>query len=871
MAAVSIIIPTLNESENIASLVDRIFSVMRDESIATEIIIVDDGSTDGTREKVADLETKYPLLLKCRDNKKGLASAVVEGAHSARYETVVVMDGDFSHSPEDIPRLVLPMYSEQKDMVIGSRYTPGGETPHWPLRRKIASKVASFPAQNLTGVDDPLSGFFAVSRDTLRSVNPDVLGYKICLEVLLGQDKAPDVKEVPISFRDRVFGNSKMTKAIIQSYFLQLIDLCGLGVPSGFWRAFLPILFTGILADTVVYWICILLGATPFLCHASAFISSLTVIVLAFQLLHPKKTSQGASLFGLSALVALFLIWLFRIGVFAFIEASSLDPIWPFLPGLAATIFSTSTVSYVFSMKVFKERRKTINQVVSFRIKLMGVIAASFALRFLFAGSFELLKEEAYYWVYAQHLDIGYLDHPPMVAYLIYVGTTLLGDSEIAVRIGAIFSWGLATCFAYRYAREISCRDNALQAAAIVSVIPAFFMYGLFMTPDAPLIACWAGTLFFLRRSLVDLDKKSWVGVGICLGLGMFSKYTITLLGPAILTFLIIDKTSRHLLIRPYPYGAAVLALLIFSPVILWNMDHEWASFLFQTQNRLEASSEFSTHEMLAFIIILLSPVGFAAALFFLFCRKKIIKSHETTNRNYLFAFTLTVVPLLIFSFFSLTKEVKFNWTSPVWLAGLPFMAMTLSKTSRILQETTQIRFLKSWKVTILVFLLAYGSLFQFFAIGIPGLPYSGGGPLWAWDKYTLKLDELVDSIEKQTGKRPVMVGMDQYKTASGLAFYRTRNREQGAGNDKNDPLSETVGRNIVGNRSAVMYDFWFNPSAYKDRPLILVSPSRSDLNDIWITADIENIGDIELIETTRNGAEASPLLYRLANVPELD
>jgi hypothetical protein len=112
-----------------------------------------------------------------------------------------------------------------------------------------------------------------------------------------------------------------------------------------------------------------------------------------------------------------------------------------------------------------------------------------------------------------------------------------------------------------------------------------------------------------------------------------------------------------------------------------------------------------------------------------------------------------------------------------------------------------------------------------------------------------------------------VVVGMDQYKTASGLAFYRTLDYEETVASSKIDPLRDTVGRNILGNRSAVMYDYWFSPDDYKDIPLIMVSPSRSDLNDLWIKKELGSISDIKVFETTRNGVNTGPLLYRLANV----
>jgi len=648
-------------------------------------------------------------------------------------------------------------------------------------------------------------------------------------------------------------------QAALKSY------ICGL--PSPFRRSLFIVLSLVFLADALISLAAVHAGFSFFSTHAAGFAGSLVVMLLmrhrlSTNELHPNSLIDTR--FGL----ALFLIWLIRIGTFSFLQTSTPLSSWPLLPMLASALVSAASIAYIAFSRAGSGRSAAAPD---YRLVLLGVIAVSLLLRFLFAGSFELLKEEAYYWAYAQHLDIGYLDHPPMVAVLIKITTLLYGDSELAIRAGALFCWIVAVIFGYRYGADISNQNTALQSALIMAVVPGFFMFGLFMTPDAPLIAFWSGSLFYLRRALVDLDRKSWIGAGICLGLGLASKYTIALLGPAVLVFLLIDKASRHLLLRPYPYGAALLALLVFSPVIIWNMQHEWASFLFQTQNRLEASSEFSTHELLLFILILLSPVGFAAALFFFFGRKKFLNSGHIDQRNYRFAAILTILPLLIFFYFSLSKEIKFNWTCPVWLAALPFMAMTLSRVPTFLSASAQQRFLASWKITVVVLFLAYGGLFQFFAVSIPGIAYRGGGPLWGWESYARQLDQLVESIEEQTGRRPVVVGMDQYKTASGLAYYRTISRKQAGASEQTDPRAETLSRNIAGDRSAVMYEYWFSPAPYEGRPMILVSPSRSNLNELWISRNIDYFTDIYQLETSRHGEPASPLFYRLANVSEND
>lgn len=143
MPIFSIIIPTRNEGENITPLLESIHQAIAGTHGETEIIFVDDGSTDHTREEIRNYIGPLNISLICRDDVSGLASAVCAGAHAAQGELLVVMDADLSHPPKCIPELLAPLLAGSHDMVIGSRYIRGGATPEWPLVRKLASMLAT--------------------------------------------------------------------------------------------------------------------------------------------------------------------------------------------------------------------------------------------------------------------------------------------------------------------------------------------------------------------------------------------------------------------------------------------------------------------------------------------------------------------------------------------------------------------------------------------------------------------------------------------------------------------------------------------------------------------------------------------------------
>ena len=204
----SVIVPTLNEAENVEPLVRRIVEVSPG---CGEIVIVDDGSTDGTRERVRSLGKTHPVRLIERNQPTlGLSGAVIAGARAAQHEWLVVMDADLSHPPSEIEKLAAPLLDGSADMVIGSRYVTGGTTPGWPLYRRMMSRAAAGMAYPLTGVHDSMCGFFAVRRSTLLALAPAATGFKIAFEAIVRGGRGLRVLEVPIAFRDRTRGASKM-------------------------------------------------------------------------------------------------------------------------------------------------------------------------------------------------------------------------------------------------------------------------------------------------------------------------------------------------------------------------------------------------------------------------------------------------------------------------------------------------------------------------------------------------------------------------------------------------------------------------------------------------------------------------------------
>lgn len=228
---VSIIVPTYNESQNIIDVLKSIRKCMPDGFFA-ETIVVDDNSPDGTgkivEEYISNLRkfTENKISIIHRKAKNGLASAILNGIQNASADTIVVMDSDFSHPPQIIPKLVSAIKQYQYDIAIASRYVKGGTVEGWSLKRKIVSKVATLIARKSLGVKsyDPMSGFFAFRKNLIKGLSFDAIGYKILLELLV-KTKGVKIQEIPYTFQDRKFGSSKLDSSTVIDYIKSVFKL----------------------------------------------------------------------------------------------------------------------------------------------------------------------------------------------------------------------------------------------------------------------------------------------------------------------------------------------------------------------------------------------------------------------------------------------------------------------------------------------------------------------------------------------------------------------------------------------------------------------------------------------------------------------
>lgn len=512
---------------------------------------------------------------------------------------------------------------------------------------------------------------------------------------------------------------------------------------------------------------------------------------------------------------------------------------------LASTAIALAGDALFLWPTISAERRKLL--------AAAGIIVYLLSLRLIFLGFANLLPEEAYYWNYSQHLDIGYLDHPPMVAWLIWLGTTFFGDNEFGVRIGAYICWLLTATFSFYLARNLFDKATAIACATLVAVVPFYFSMGFLMMPDAPLTAAWAATLFFLERALLGEKRLAWLGAGLSLGIGLLSKYTILLLGPAALLFVLIDPISRQWLGRKEPYLAAAIAALLFSPVIYWNATHQWMSFAFQGSRRVSGAFQFTLPSLIVSVVILLTPTGFIAAAASLNANVSAIRSRTGTKRA-LFILLFTLVPLSVFVLFSLFHDNKPNWTGPLWLAVLPSVASMLVGTAGGMQLPGS-RLRRAWIPTIAIATAVYAALFHYVVLGFPGVGYVHNIrtlPV-AWAEFGQAVGAVETAVAKESAAPVVLIGTDKYFLASEMAFYAQPERIR----------DNSIGQSAIGG-SSLMYDIWHPAETVRGSTAVLVSLRRSELQQDDIPQYFSRLTDIQEQVVRKNGAVVGSFYYRV-------
>ncbi|WP_316191752.1 MULTISPECIES: glycosyltransferase family 39 protein [unclassified Bradyrhizobium] len=327
-------------------------------------------------------------------------------------------------------------------------------------------------------------------------------------------------------------------------------------------------------------------------------------------------------------------------------------------------------------------------------------IAGLVVVRLIAAAVTPITFDEAYYWMWSKHLAGGYYDHPPMVAVVIRLGTLIAGDSELGVRLVSILL-GLPMSYAvYRTAEILFGGVRVAATAALLLNVTLMAAVGtLIVTPDAPLLVASSFVLFFCAKVLETGRGAWWLAVGAAVGAALLSKYTAMFFGAAILIWLVVVPKLRHWLASPWPYLGGLVAFALFAPVILWNADHQWVSFIKQLgRARVEAVRPVYIAEIIPTQFAFATPLVFILGLMGLYGLAR-RRAGDAAARVLIEAMVWVIVAYFVWH--SLHARVEANWFAPVYPAFVVAAAAAAHLVAWSAREQRTATFCLRWAVPV--------------------------------------------------------------------------------------------------------------------------------------------------------------------------
>lgn len=407
------------------------------------------------------------------------------------------------------------------------------------------------------------------------------------------------------------------------------------------------------------------------------------------------------------------------------------------------------------------------------------------------------LPEESYHWDFAAHLDWSYFDHPGMIAWSIALGRAIFGDVPIAIRfVPLLFSAGTAAVLA-GLARRLYGEFASIWTIFFHLVQPVTYFTSASGFPDSPMLFFWASTVSLLWKALESGRGEWWLAAGVALGLGMNSKYTIVFLGLSVLLYMLTSARDRRWLATPWPYLAALLALVVFFPVVWWNAHHDWASIRFQGKDRFASANEFHPKGFLKYVGLQWAAV---VPLTLPLAAVSIARAARSPLPAERFLFWCFAPMMGFFAAVSWTMPTHVLWPLPCWLGVTVLMAGRVArgagKIAAIYYRTAPLM----GYVTAGLFILASAHL----AYLVPGLPEPS--PVHGWDVVVARVQELRKGLPADA----FVIGLGRkYFVPSQLAFHLRA-------------PSMVYGATVLGH-SDLQFDFWTDVRSLAGRDAVVV------------------------------------------------
>lgn len=457
-------------------------------------------------------------------------------------------------------------------------------------------------------------------------------------------------------------------------------------------------------------------------------------------------------------------------------------------------------------------------------------------LRLIVAALTPLFPDETYYWEWSRRLAGGYFDHPPLIAWAIRLGTSLFGATPLGVRFGPVLMGTFGALMLAATAYRMFGGRAALWLALAFAAMP--LASGLVLaTPDAPLLGAASLTLYLVVRALREPEGSAsslawWCVAGIALGISVMAKYTAVLLPLGIFAGLLINAELRRRLLGAGPYVATAIGVLVFSPVIIWNLGNDWISFAFQLRHGLGAVGGSAINRELELIggqAGLVSPIlfGMCAVAMARSLRRPAVPLHQVL--------AVTAAAIFVFFMYSATKRrVEANWPA---LAYLPATVLLVAfMTSDRWRTWLRAGVVLAAILSIVVYVNAFVPILPVPARRDPAARASG------WDHLAARVNEVYAPRLPISSYR-TWAAAERYQDASELAFHLPEN-------------PEVFSLNLSSR--ANQYDLWpgFTDRAYPRDAMILVIDEVADTHPTLalLAPHFERVTRGEMVTLARGG-----------------
>ncbi len=437
-----------------------------------------------------------------------------------------------------------------------------------------------------------------------------------------------------------------------------------------------------------------------------------------------------------------------------------------------------------------------------------GLILFIFIARIIYIAVLKmpLSHEEAYYWCYSQHPALGYFDHPPMIAWVIFVFTKLFGNNEFAIRLGAaVLSLG-TNFFVYAAGKKLYNEKTALYSLIVLNLTFVFSLYSTYITPDTPLLFFWALSVYLFVRACENNNYTYWILMGVSTGCGLLSKYTAIFLPVMLLFMAVIIRDYRKYI--PGLILSLVVSVITFLPAILWNFSNDFVSFKFQSSDRLSGRTinwgDFGGFWALQ--ALYLTPFVLFAWIYSSVCLlKKKVKTFADWS-----VLAASVPMFLFFALVALITWSKPNWTAPVFITGAIVTAYIYCG---LFEKNS--RGAKIYAGIAVAFSLFLNGLAYFQPLYPQILPkLSKANSMAGWDGLAQKVTELRSGMPRP--ENTFLFG-NGYQIAAELQFYAAK--------------KEHVYSNNIFAEPSLAYDFWLPPSLVKGKDAVFVSGHFIEVN----------------------------------------